>query len=37
LRLEVHGPLDELEKLKEPLAELGPDYFEFHSGVAAAQ
>ena len=40
LRLEVHGSLDELEKLKEPLAELGPDYFEFHSGVdkpAAAQ
>ena len=34
LRLEVHGPEEELDKLKEPLAELGPDFFEFHSGVA---
>jgi quinol monooxygenase YgiN len=40
LRIEVHGPLDELEKLQEPLAELNPDYFGFHSGMikpAAAQ
>jgi hypothetical protein len=33
LRVEVHGPEDELEKLKEPLAGLSPDYFAFHSGV----
>lgn len=33
VRLEVHGPLDELEKLQEPLAGLNPDYFEFHSGM----
>ncbi len=33
MRLEVHGPADELEKLRDPLAELDPDYFEFHSGT----
>ena len=33
LRVEVHGPEAELVKLKEPLAELNPDYFSFHSGV----
>jgi quinol monooxygenase YgiN len=26
-RLEVHGPADELEKLKEPLAALKPSWF----------
>jgi quinol monooxygenase YgiN len=26
-RLEVHGPAAELEKLKEPLAHLKPDWF----------
>ena len=33
IRIEVHGPADELEKLRGPLAELDPDYFEFHSGA----
>lgn len=33
MRLEVHGPADELEKLRGPLAELAPEYFEFHSGA----
>lgn len=33
IRLEVHGPADELAKLRGPLAELNPDYFEFHSGA----
>jgi quinol monooxygenase YgiN len=27
IRLEVHGPAAELEKLKEPLAHLKPDWF----------
>ena len=26
-RLEVHGPADELEKLREPLAHLNPQWF----------
>jgi quinol monooxygenase YgiN len=26
-RLEVHGPAEELEKLKQPLAHLNPAYF----------
>lgn len=33
LRVEVHGPAEELDKLREPLGHLGPDYFEFHSGI----
>ncbi|BCX49775.1 antibiotic biosynthesis monooxygenase [Haloferula helveola] len=33
LRLEFHGPAAELEKLKEPLADLNPDWFEFETGV----
>ena len=33
VRVEVHGPAAELAKLKEPLAELNPEYFEFHSGI----
>ena len=28
IRLEVHGPAEELEKLKKPLAHLNPAYFE---------
>ena len=32
-RVEVHGPAEELEKLKEPLADLSPDYFEFQTGI----
>ncbi|MBX2885118.1 MAG: hypothetical protein KTR32_34490 [Granulosicoccus sp.] len=30
--LEVHGPASELEKLKEPLAELNPTYFTMETG-----
>ena len=30
--LEVHGPAEELEKLKEPLAELSPRYFTLECG-----
>ena len=33
VRVEVHGPAAELEKLQGPLADLNPDYFEFHSGI----
>jgi quinol monooxygenase YgiN len=33
VRVEVHGPAEELAKLKGPLAELNPEYFEFHSGI----
>ncbi len=33
VRVEVHGPAAELAKLKEPLAGLNPEYFEFHSGI----
>jgi quinol monooxygenase YgiN len=31
-RLEIHGPIDELAKLKEPLAELNPQYFTLEYG-----
>ena len=30
IRLEVHGPAAELQKLKEPLAHLNPAWFELH-------
>ena len=33
LRVEVHGPPEELTKLKEPLAPLNPQWFEFYAGV----
>jgi len=33
-RLEVHGPADELAKLKGPLADLKPTWFVFECGVA---
>jgi quinol monooxygenase YgiN len=32
VRLEVHGPDAELAKLKEPLAELNPQYFVLEYG-----
>lgn len=32
--LEIHGPAVELEKLKEPLAELSPRYFALECGFA---
>jgi quinol monooxygenase YgiN len=28
IRVEVHGPAEELEKLREPLAHLKPEWFE---------
>ncbi len=31
-RLEVHGPADELAKLREPLAKLQPQYFALEYG-----
>ena len=31
-RFEIHGPIDELEKLKEPLADLKPQYFTLEYG-----
>ncbi len=32
-RLEVHGPAEELEKLKGPLAPLNPAWFTYQCGV----
>ncbi len=32
-RVEIHGPVAELEKLKVPLAPLKPSWFAYHSGV----
>jgi quinol monooxygenase YgiN len=32
-RVEVHGAAEELEKLKEPLAGLKPEWFVFECGV----
>jgi len=32
-RLEVHGPVDELAKLKGPLADLKPTWFIYECGV----
>ena len=31
-KLEIHGPAEELEKLRQPLAELNPDYFVLEYG-----
>jgi hypothetical protein len=31
VRLEVHGPVEELDKLKKPLAHLEPAFFELAS------
>jgi hypothetical protein len=31
-RLEIHGPRDELAKLKKPLADLKPQYFTLEYG-----
>lgn len=33
IRIEVHGPAAELEKLKEPMGALNPQWFEFIDGV----
>lgn len=32
-RLEIHGPAAELEPLKAPFADLGPDYYALEDGV----
>jgi hypothetical protein len=32
-RLEVHGPAEEIEKLRTPLADLNPDFFIRDSGL----
>lgn len=32
VRLEVHGPEEELAKLREPLSELNPQYFTLEFG-----
>lgn len=34
-RLEIHGPAEELDKLREPLAELKPAFFVHQTGVEA--
>jgi quinol monooxygenase YgiN len=34
LRVEIHGSAQELAKLKEPLAKLSPQWFEFVCGVS---
>ncbi|MEM9159963.1 MAG: hypothetical protein AAGB46_13035 [Verrucomicrobiota bacterium] len=34
-RLEVHGAAEEIEKLKEPLASLSPQYFTLEYGIRA--
>lgn len=33
IRLEVHGPAEELEKLKTPMAEMKPDWYTYFAGV----
>jgi len=36
LRLEVHGPEAEIEKLREPMAELNPDFYIWETGLEIA-
>ncbi len=33
-RLEIHGPAEEIAKLREPLAALKPDFYENYGGVS---
>jgi hypothetical protein len=33
IRLEIHGPAEELEKLKGPLAEHQPEWFVYEAGL----
>lgn len=33
IRLEVHGPAAEIEKLREPMAGLNPDFFIWETGL----
>lgn len=32
-RIEVHGSAEELDKLREPMADLNPDLFVFECGI----
>lgn len=32
-RLEIHGPAGEIDQLREPLAELNPEFYERITGV----
>ncbi|MDB4142384.1 hypothetical protein N9142_00180 [Akkermansiaceae bacterium] len=34
IRVEVHGPKAELDQLREPLKDLGPDFYEHVTGVS---
>ncbi len=34
IRIEIHGPKAEVDQLREPLKELGPDFYEHVTGVA---
>ena len=34
LRLEIHGPAAEIEKLKGPLAEYKPEWFVYEAGLS---
>ena len=36
VRLEVHGPAAELEKLREPMASLSPEFFVLEPGIRRA-
>ena len=33
IRLEIHASADEIVKLKEPFADLNPEYYEFQMGI----
>ncbi len=33
IRIELHGPAEELEKLKSTFADLNPDYFTYACGI----
>ena len=33
IRIEVHGPEAEIEKLREPLTDLNPDFFVWQTGI----
>jgi quinol monooxygenase YgiN len=36
IRLEIHGPMEEIEKLREPLAHLKPDFYIWETGLEIA-
>jgi quinol monooxygenase YgiN len=36
-RVELHGPADELEKLKEPLAHLNPAWFTLEASLTESE